>query len=412
MILQPDQKYLREPVFLDAHATTPCAPKVVEAMLPFFTTAFGNPASATHGYGAVAETAVKRARAEVARLIGANPGEITFTSGATEACNLVLKGGPWRRIITVATEHKAVLAAAEAVRLAGSEVVVLDVQRDGFLDLAVLESALKTPTDLVAVMAANNETGVLQPIPQIAALCRLYGASLFSDATQYLPWLPLDVRELDVDYLAFSAHKLYGPKGAGALYCRSTAAKRLLRQMDGGGQERGLRAGTLNVPAIVGFGVAAAETLHFGRGECDRVRALRDTLLARLAADAGPVIVHGSVDQRLPNNLCVSFVGLDAEPLLARLPDIAASMGSACYSGAPEPSYVIRALGVPYSAAWSAVRFGLSRNTGLGEIEYAAGRIAAEVHALRGLLANASPGLAHTAPTLITASPVGLASGQ
>ena len=385
MILQPDKKYLRDPVYLDAHATTPCAPDVVEAMLPFFTKAFGNPASLTHEFGAVAERAVKRARAQVATLVGASPSEVTFTSGATEACNLVLKGGMWRRVVTLATEHKAVLAACETLARQGVDVEILPVEPSGLVNLETLERALRLPTDLVAVMAANNETGTLQPLSAVAATCHRNGALLFTDATQWLPWLELSMNEIGVDYLACSAHKLYGPKGVGALVCRGDAASRLRRMQDGGGQERGLRAGTLNVPAIVGFGQAAHGTLEARPTVGKRVQELRDQLLATLAAQGGAVKVHGTLENRLPNNICLSFVGVDAEPLLARLPDLALSMGSACYSGAPEPSYVVRALGVSYDDAWSAIRIGLSRETTPGEVEYAAARIAAEVAALRRL---------------------------
>lgn len=376
--------YLAVPLYLDGHATTPCSPGVVAAMLPYFTTLFGNPSSTTHRYGDDADRAVRAARKAVAGLIGASPSEITFVSSATEACNLVLKGGNWRRVVTVATEHKAVLASCEMLAKSGVDVEILPVQSDGLLDLERLRVALQIHTDLVAVMGANNEIGTLQPVAAIAELCRAAGARLLVDATQLVPWFQVDVGTFGADFLVFSAHKMYGPKGAGALYAKKGPRAELLRQIDGGGQESGFRAGTSNVPAIVGFGQAASELI--GRYDAvDRVRTLRDQLLADLQTSIGDLVVHGCLGIRLPNNLCLSVPGIEADVLLSRLPDLALSSGSACYSGAPEPSYVVRALGVNYREAWSAFRVGLTHEVTAAEIAYAAGRISYEVQGLRAL---------------------------
>lgn len=376
--------YLAKPLYLDGHATTPCTDAVVAAMLPYFTAAFGNPSSSTHRYGDDADRAIRAARKAVAGLIGASPSEITFVSSATEGCNLVLKGGDWRRVVTVATEHKAVLAPCETLAKSGVDVEILPVGSDGLLDLARLRDALLIPTDLVAVMGANNEIGTLQPIAAIADLCRSARARLLVDATQLVPWSRVDVRSLGADFLVFSAHKLHGPKGVGAVFASKDARTVLRRQIDGGGQESAMRAGTSNVPAIVGFGQAASETL--GRYASARIVGdLRDRLLGSLRCGIADLVVHGSLDARLPNNLCVSVPGIEADVLLSRLPDLALSTGSACYSGAPEPSYVVRALGVGYGDAWSAFRIGLTHSVTLAEVEYAAGRIITEVEALRVL---------------------------
>ena len=383
-------KYLDQPLYLDGHATTPCTPGVVAAMMPYFTSSFGNPASSTHRYGNEAEDAVRRARRAVAALIGASPSEVTFTASATEACNLVIKGGHWRRIVTLATEHKAVLASCKSLAKDGVDVEVLQVRADGTTDMALLTAALSVPTDLVAVAGANNEIGTLQPVGAIAAACRAAGALLFVDATQLVPWHALNVEPLGADLLVFSGHKMHGPKGAAALYASRQVRDRLVRQIDGGGQEAGMRAGTANVPAIVGFGQAVAETsCRYDR--VSRVRALRDQLLTNLRAGIGDLVVHGTMASRLPNNLCLSVPGIEADVLLTRLPDLALSTGSACYSGAPEPSYVVRALGVSYQEAWSAFRIGLTHDITAEELDYAAGRIITEASGLRSIEGQLGP---------------------
>jgi cysteine desulfurase len=380
---------MHPPVYLDYHATTPLDPRVLEFMLPYLGAKFGNAASRSHSFGWEAEKAVEIARKRVAALAGAQPREIVFTSGATESNNLAIKGvlesarGRGGHIVTMATEHHAVLDPIRHLELQGAKVTVLPPESDGRLDLDRLRAALVPETVLVSVMWANNEIGVIQPVREIGEICREHGVLFHCDAAQAFGKVPIDVRQDGPDLLSLSAHKLYGPKGVGALYVHRRAV-RLVAQMDGGGHEFGMRSGTLNVPAIVGFGEAAAIAGEQMAAEAVRVAALRDRLIDHLAALAG-VRVNGGSSSRLPGNLNVSFAGVDAESLLMSLPDVALSTGSACSSAAVEPSHVLRAIGLSETEARSSVRFGLGRFTTGEEIDYSAGRVVASVRRLREL---------------------------
>ena len=375
------------PVYLDNQATTPCDPRVLAAMLPWFTERFGNPHSAEHAMGHEAADAVEAARAEVARLIGAEPREVVLTSGATEANNIAVKGaarhalrmgGERRRVITAATEHKCVLEAVADLADEGFEPVVLPVGADGRLDPAALRAALETPTLLVSVMAVNNETGVLQDIPVLAALAREAGALFHTDAAQAAGKIPLDVAGIDL--LSISAHKLYGPKGVGALYVRRRPRVRLAPLFSGGGQERGLRSGTLPTPLVVGFGEACRLARAEMAGEAERLAALRDRLLAALRRDLPGVRLNGSARHRIPGNLNLTFPGLapgaGALDLLRAAPDLCASTGSACSSAEVVPSYVLRAMGLPPDEAARTLRLGLGRFTSAADVDFAAAALA------------------------------------
>ena len=372
-------------VYLDHHATTPLDPRVLEAMMPYLTTKFGNAASRSHSFGWEAEKAVEEARKKVAALIGADPREIVFTSGATESDNLAIKGtaeayaGRGDHIITAVTEHKAVLDTCRALEKRGLQVTYLPVQRDGLIELDALAEAITPRTILVSVMHANNEIGTIQPVAEIGRLCAEHGIPFHTDAAQR----PGQASE-GIALMSLSAHKMYGPKGVGALYVRRKPRVELAAQMDGGGHERGLRSGTLNVPAIVGFGEACAIAAREMAAESARMAALRDRLQVRLLAIPGAV-VNGSCVHRLPNNLNVSFPGVDSESLLMALPDVAISSGSACSSATLAPSHVLRAIGLPEDATHAAVRFGLGRFTTEDEVDYAAERVTQAVTRLREL---------------------------
>jgi len=383
---------MRKPVYLDYQATTPVDPRVLEAMLPFFGERFGNPASRGHAFGWEAEKAVELARKRVAELAGAAPREIVFTSGATESDNLAIKGvmeacgAPLGRIVTMATEHLAVLDPVRRLQQSGAEASVLPPGRDGLLDLAMLREAIRPDTVLVSVMAANNEIGVLQPVREIGAICREKGVPFHCDAAQAFGKIPVDAAQDNIDLMSLSAHKMCGPKGVGALYVRRRNARVLPRaQMDGGGHEFGMRSGTLNVPAIVGFGEACAICAREMADDAVRVRALRGRLQASLESAIAGTAVNGSMEHRLPGNLNMSFAGVDAEALLTLLPGVALSTGSACSSASPEPSHVLRALGIGAPAARSSVRFGLGRFTTGDEVDYAAAQVIAAVLKLRSL---------------------------
>ncbi|HEY4149206.1 MAG TPA: IscS subfamily cysteine desulfurase [Chitinophagaceae bacterium] len=378
------------PIYLDNNATTPCDPQVVEAMLPYFTRHFGNAASRSHAFGWEAAEAVAHAREQVARLIGADPTEIIFTSGATEADNLAIKGvfelhaGRGNHIITVKTEHKAVLDTCAHIEKLGGEITYLPVQPDGLIDLAELEAAIRPSTILIAVMYANNETGVLQPIRAISALARQHGILFFCDAAQAAGKIAVDVNADGIDLLALSAHKIYGPKGVGALYVRRKSPRvRLNPQMDGGGHERGLRSGTLNVPGIVGFGKAAELAAAVLPAENARLAALRDRLEAALL-QLEEVQVNGSTLHRLPHVTNLSFRWLEGETLLMGFnKNVAVSSGSACTSASLEPSYVLKAMGLDDALAHASVRFGLGRFTDEEQIEYTIQELTRAVHRLR-----------------------------
>jgi cysteine desulfurase len=370
---------MRDPVYLDYQATTPVDPRVLEEMLPFFGPKFGNAASRSHRFGWEAEKAVDLARKRVAQLAGASPREIVFTSGATESNNLAIKGVRAAHIITVATEHKAVL---DPAMRAAPRLTVLQPRRDGLIDLDELRAAIRPEPTLVSVMWANNEIGVIQPVAEIGAICRASGAIFHSDAAQAFGKVPVSVEH--VDLMSLSAHKLYGPKGTGALYVRRKRVS-LESQMDGGGHESGMRSGTLNVPAIVGFGAACALSAEEMQEEAARVGRLRDRLYARILAELDGVAVNGSMESRLPGNLNLSFTGVDGNALLMSMPDLALSTGSACTSAAIGPSHVLRALGLSGEQAHSSLRFGLGRFTTEEEIDYAAGRVNEAVKRLRAL---------------------------
>jgi cysteine desulfurase len=371
---------MHKPVYLDHHATTPVDPRVLEAMLPYFGPKFGNAASRSHVFGWEAEKAVDAARKRVAELAGASPREIVFTSGATESNNLAIKGAGARHIVTMSTEHRAVLDPAAR---SGARVTALAPQPDGLIDLDALRNAIDPgePT-LVSVMAANNEIGVIQPVREIGAICRERSAVFHCDAAQAFGKIPLDVEADGFDLLSVSAHKLYGPKGVGALYVRRRKV-RLTAQMDGGGHEFGMRSGTLNVPGIVGFGEAAAIAAREVDDDTRRIGALRDRLLAGLGELE--IAVNGSMERRLAGNLNVSFRGVTADALLMAMPEVALSTGSACSSAEVTPSHVLRALGVSAEMARAGVRFGIGRFNTEEEIDYVAGRVVEAVERLRRL---------------------------
>jgi len=374
------------PVYLDNQATTPCDPRVLAAMLPWFTERFGNPHSAEHAMGREAEDAVEAARAQVAALVGAEPREIVLTSGATEANNIAIKGAarhaagmgdPRRRLVGVATEHKCVLQSLADLAAEGFEPVFLPVRADGLLDPAVLAEALATPTLLVSVMAVNNETGVVQDVAALAGIARAHGALFHTDAAQAAGKIPLDVAAMGIDLLSLSGHKLYGPKGVGALYVRRRPRVRLTPLFSGGGQERGLRSGTLPTPLVVGLGLAC----ELARREMDadnaRIAALRDRLAARLDALTPGIVRNGSEIARIAGNLNLTFPAARAADLMRRSPDLCVSTGSACSSAEIEPSYVLRAMGIDAEAAARSLRIGIGRFTSAAEVDYAVAALAA-----------------------------------
>lgn len=365
--------------------------RVVEAMLPYFEREFGNAASRTHAYGWRAEAAVEIAREAIARAIGARePAEVVFTSGATESDNLAIlgvaraaRGRGADHVVTVATEHRAVLEPCEALAREGFRVSVLGVDRDGLVDPAAIEAALTERTALVSVMAANNEIGVLQPIDAMAATCRARGVLFHSDAAQAVGKVPLDVATSGIDLLSLTAHKLYGPKGVGALYVRSGRPRvRIEPLLYGGGHERGLRPGTLPVPAIVGFGRAVELAMAERESEAARLAALRERLFERLTR-VGGVARNGHATARLAGNLNVAIEGIEADALVVALRDVALSTGSACSSADPAPSHVLRALGLPDAAVRASIRLGLGRGTTEAQVDAAAARICEEIAALR-----------------------------
>jgi cysteine desulfurase len=377
------------PVYLDNQATTPCDPRVVAAMLPWFTEAFGNPHSAEHVLGRQAEAAVEQARADLAATIGAEAREIVFTSGATESNNIAIKGAarharaagdPRRRIVTVATEHKCVLESVADLRAEGFEPVMLPVRPDGTLDPDRLAAALETPTLLVSIMAVNNEIGLIQDLATLSALAKRAGALVHTDAAQALGKIPLDVGRLGIDLMSISGHKIYGPKGVGALYVRRRPRVRLAPLFSGGGQERGLRAGTLPTPLIVGLGTAARLCQVERASETGRLLALRARLLQRLEQAVPGIVVNGSLTARVPGNLNLTFPAATAAALMEAAPDLCVSTGSACSSAAIEPSYVLRAIGLSDAAAARTLRIGIGRFTSPADIDFAADALA-EAHA-------------------------------
>ena len=381
---------LKFPIYLDHNATTPCDPRVVEAMIPYFTNNFGNAASRNHPFGWQAEEAVDYAREQVAKLIGADTKEIIFTSGATEADNLAIKGvfemyaSKGNHIITCNIEHKAVLDTCKHIEKEGGEVTYLKVKDDGLIDMQELEAAIKPTTILIAVMYANNEIGTVMPMKEISALAKKKGILVFSDATQAVGKIPVDVTKDGIDLMAFTAHKMYGPKGVGALYVRRKNPRvKVTAQMDGGGHERGMRSGTLNVPGIVGFGKACEICMNEMESETKRLSALRDKLESALTK-IEESYVNGSKQHRLPHVTNISFKYVEGEGLLMGFnKDIAVSSGSACTSASLEPSYVLKALGLGDDLAHSSLRFGLGRFTTEDQIDYTIEAVTKTVNKLR-----------------------------
>ncbi|MBN1336606.1 MAG: IscS subfamily cysteine desulfurase [Deltaproteobacteria bacterium] len=383
---------VQTPIYMDHHATTPVHPQVLDAMLPYLKDDFGNAASRSHAFGWKAEAAVEHAREKVAALIGADPREILFTSGATESDNLAVKGAARYRkeagthLVVSAIEHKAVLDSAHALEAEGFEVTFLPVTQEGLVEVDAVRDALRPTTTLVSVMLANNEVGTVQPVAEIGALCRDRGVLFHTDAVQGLGRVPFDVATAHADLVSLSAHKMYGPKGIGALYVRRGRPRvRLEPLIHGGGHERGMRSGTLPVHQIVGFGAAAAlafEDLESGV-EIARVRALRDRLWHGLSTRLTEVRLNGSRAHRLPNNLNVSFAFVEGEALMMAARDVAVSSGSACTSASLEPSYVLRAMGVPSEVAHSSIRFGLGRSNTEEEVDHVVDLFVEKVTQLR-----------------------------
>lgn len=383
---------MKLPIYMDNHATTALDPRVLDAMLPYLRDKYGNAASRNHRFGWEAEEGVEKARKQIADLVGASPKEIVLTSGATESNNLALKGVAemyaerGNHIITVATEHKAVLDSCKKLEKHGIKVTYLPVQPDGLVDLDRLRGAITDKTILISVMYANNEIGVVQPIAEIGAMAREKGILFHTDAVQAAGKIPVDVNRDHIDLMSLSGHKLYGPKGVGALYVRRRNPRvQLTAQVDGGGHERGMRSGTLNVPSIVGFGAACALCREEMAEEAPRLRALRDKLKNLLESQLEDVNVNGTMESRLPNNLNMSFAYVEGESLLMGINDVAVSSGSACTSATLEPSYVLKALGTGDDLAHSSIRFGLGRFNTEEEVEYTAARVIEVVKKLREL---------------------------
>ena len=378
---------------MDNHATTSVDPRVLSEMLPYFTTKFGNAASRSHRFGWEAEEAVDYARERIARLIGAKDSkEIVFTSGATESDNLAIKGAAefykdkGNHVVTTVTEHKAVLDTCKRLEKQGYEVTYLGVAKDGRVDPDDVKRAITDKTILVSIMLANNEIGTVQPLAEIGKITRARGVLLHSDAVQGIGKVDFDVQDMNVDLASLTAHKIYGPKGIGALYVRRSKPRvRLVAQMDGGGHERGMRSGTLPVPLIVGFGRACDIMAQEGRAEADRIAALRERLRARIMARLDEVYINGSVEHRLPGNLNISFNFVEGEGLMMAIKDVAVSSGSACTSASLEPSYVLRALGVGDELAHSSIRFGLGRFNTEEEVDYVGDLMIEKVNRLREL---------------------------
>jgi cysteine desulfurase len=380
------------PIYMDNHATTPCDPRVFETMAPYFTEVFGNAASRNHEFGWQAEEAIENSRKQVADLIGATSKEIIFTSGATESDNLAIKGvadmyyEKGDHIITLVTEHKAVLDTCKKLEKRGFKVTYLPVGSDGLISPDDVKNAITDKTILVSVMLANNEIGVIQPIAEIGKVCKERGVIFHTDATQGVGKLPFNVNESGVDLVSISAHKMYGPKGVGALYVRRKNPRVVLApMMDGGGHERGMRSGTLNVTGIVGLGKACEIAKAEMGEESSRVFELRERLRTGIMNEIPEVYINGSFERRLPGNLNISFAYVEGESLLMGINDIAVSSGSACTSASLEPSYVLKALGVGEELAHSSIRFGLGRFNTEEEVDYTVGRVNEAVNRLREL---------------------------
>jgi cysteine desulfurase len=381
---------MKLPIYMDYHATTPVDPRVLEAMLPYFTQDFGNSASRNHAFGWVAEEAVDTARKQVADLLGANPKEIIFTSGATESNNLAIKGvaemyrEKGNHVITCVIEHKAVIDACKKLEKQGARVTYLPVQKDGRISLDDLRAAITDKTILITIMTANNEIGVLQPVAEIGAIAKEKGILFHTDAVQAAGKVPFDVNQVKADLVSISAHKMYGPKGVGALYVRRRNPRVLLaEQISGGGHERGMRSGTLNVPGIVGLGKAAAICQAEMAAEATRLITLRERLSEKFHENLDEIYINGSMEHRLPHNMNISFAYVEGESLLMGINDVAVSSGSACTSASLEPSYVLKALGAGDDLAHSSIRFGLGRWTTEEEVDYVVDKLTNVVRRLR-----------------------------
>jgi cysteine desulfurase len=383
---------IKLPIYMDNHATTPVDPRVLEAMLPFFQEKFGNAASRNHAFGWAAEEAVENARAQIAKLINATPKEIIFTSGATESNNLAIKGAAemyrekGNHIITQVTEHKAVLDTCKRLEKYGYEVTYLPVEKDGRINLDDLRRAITPKTILISIMYANNEIGVIQPVAEIGKLAKEKGVLFHVDGVQAAGKVPVDVQRDNIDLLSISAHKMYGPKGVGALYVRRKNPRvQLSAIIDGGGHERGMRSGTLNVPGIVGFGKAAELCQQEMVAETERMRRLRDRLKDSVMSQLDETYINGSMVHRLPHNINISFAYVEGESLLMGINDVAVSSGSACTSATLEPSYVLKALGVGEDLAHTSIRFGIGRFNTEEEVDYVVARVVETVNRLRQL---------------------------
>ena len=381
---------IQTPVYLDYQATTPVDPRVLEAMMPYFTTKFGNPHSRSHAFGWETEEGVEEARAQVASLIGANPKEIVYTSGATESNNLALKGvgrfykDKRNHVITTVTEHKCVLDTCRHLEQEeGFDVTYLPVGENGLLDLETLRSAITEKTLLVSVMAVNNEIGVVQPLAEIGAICREYGVFFHTDAAQAAGKIPLDVDAMNIDLMSISGHKIYGPMGVGALYVRRKPRVRIRPMINGGGQERGMRSGTLAPALCVGLGTACAIAEAEMTSDNERIRFLSDRFHDRITGKLPEVFLNGDREQRYPGNINLSFAYVEGESLMMGMRDLAVSSGSACTSSSLEPSYVLRALGVEEELAHTSIRFGIGRFTTEGEIDFAVDTVVQAVEKLR-----------------------------
>jgi len=382
---------MKLPIYMDNHATTPTDPRVVEAMLPYFTEFFGNAASRSHSFGWTAEKAVEAAREQVGALIGASGKEIVWTSGATESDNLAIKGAAefnrdrGNHIITAQTEHKAVLDTCKRLEKDGFEVTYLPVAKDGRVDPEAVRAAMTDKTTVVSIMHANNEIGVVNPIEEIGAVVKARGATFHVDAVQSVGKIPFDVNAAKADLVSLSAHKMYGPKGVGALYVRRKPRVRITAQIDGGGHERGMRSGTLNVPGIVGFGKAAELCAAEMESEAKRLFTLRERLRNGIQSQVTDTYVNGSMEHRLPGSLNISFAYVEGEAMLMGLKDVAVSSGSACTSASLEPSYVLRAVGVEEEMAHTSIRFGLGRFNTEEEVDYVVKLVVGKVNKLREL---------------------------
>jgi cysteine desulfurase len=379
------------PIYMDYHATTPLDQRVLDRMMPYLREDFGNAASRSHSFGWKAEEAVETARGQVGALIGADEKEIVWTSGATESINLALKGAAefykdkGNHFITLQTEHKATLDTVKRIERLGGTATYLPVAKDGLVDLTQLEQAITDKTIVVSIMAANNEIGVIQPIAEIGEICRKKGVLFHVDAAQAAGKIPLDVNELKIDLMSLSAHKIYGPKGMGALYVRRRPRVRIAPIIDGGGHERGMRSGTLNVPGIVGFGAASELAKAEMATETLRTAQLRDRLMKGIQSQLDYTYINGSLEHRLPNNLNISFAYVEGEAMMMAIKDVAVSSGSACTSASLEPSYVLRALGVEEELAHTSIRFGLGRFTTQEEVDYVIDLVVEKVNKLRSL---------------------------